>query len=79
MGLSFYFVWYFNCSKKNIILYSLGGYPHPKGMFAEKIPDWLTLYCERIGKLKVFEKAKYTQPNHILINEYPPGIGIMVF
>ena len=70
--LSFYFpshVFFFLLS---------GGSPHPKGMFPEALPDWLAQYSERIGKLKLFASAKFQAPNHVLINEYPAGQGIMV-
>ncbi|XP_033096421.1 alpha-ketoglutarate-dependent dioxygenase alkB homolog 6-like, partial [Anneissia japonica] len=50
-----------------------GGNPHPKGMVREKIPQWLEKFMKRISLLGVFEKA----PNHVLINEYEPGQGIM--
>ncbi|ESP02873.1 hypothetical protein LOTGIDRAFT_156824 [Lottia gigantea] len=55
-------------------LQNWGGLPHPKGMVAEDIPQWLDLYCDKIGKLDLFEGKK---PNHVLVNEYSPGQGIM--
>ncbi|XP_071962984.1 alpha-ketoglutarate-dependent dioxygenase alkB homolog 6-like [Antedon mediterranea] len=50
-----------------------GGNPHPKGMVREKIPQWLDTIIKKIVALGVFGKA----PNHVLINEYEPGQGIM--
>ncbi|KAG8143648.1 hypothetical protein E2320_000842, partial [Naja naja] len=50
------------------------GLPHPKGMVAEKLPPWLQCYVDRVSSLGVFGgKAA----NHVLVNEYQPGQGIM--
>lgn len=38
--------------------------------------QWLSKYVKKIEELKVF--GEKVQPNHILINEYLPGQGIMV-
>lgn len=75
-------------------LQNWGGTPHPKGMLVEKIPSvsnkqsllclymkspylfqWLDQCCGKVAKLGVFEG---NPPNHVLINEYTPGQGIMV-
>ncbi|XP_063225680.1 alpha-ketoglutarate-dependent dioxygenase alkB homolog 6 isoform X1 [Bacillus rossius redtenbacheri] len=56
-------------------LQNWGGVPHPKGMIPEKIPEWLMQYTQRIGLLGLFEENKC--PNHVLVNEYMPGQGIM--
>ncbi|XP_015599535.1 alpha-ketoglutarate-dependent dioxygenase alkB homolog 6 [Cephus cinctus] len=56
-------------------LQNWGGIPHPKGMIAEKIPDWLQKYVDKISNLGVFDVN--TLPNHVLINEYLPNQGIM--
>lgn len=56
-------------------LQNWGGIPHQKGMLAEEIPSWLQKYVDKISKLNVFEESK--QPNHVLINEYLSGQGIM--
>ncbi|XP_076249526.1 putative RNA/DNA demethylase ALKBH6 isoform X1 [Calliopsis andreniformis] len=56
-------------------LQNWGGIPHPKGMIAEEIPSWLKKYVDKVSSLNVFEKGKL--PNHVLINEYLPGQGIM--
>lgn len=55
-----------------------GGNPHPKGMVSEPLPPWLEEYANRLGKLGIFEGAPGGRPNHVLINEYLPGQGIMV-
>ncbi|XP_067681827.1 alpha-ketoglutarate-dependent dioxygenase alkB homolog 6-like isoform X3 [Haliotis asinina] len=55
-------------------LQNWGGLPHPKGMIAEDIPKWLLTQCEKIGRLGVFDGK---MPNHVLVNEYLPGQGIM--
>ncbi|XP_004927141.1 alpha-ketoglutarate-dependent dioxygenase alkB homolog 6 [Bombyx mori] len=55
-------------------LQNWGGVPHNKGMIAETIPTWLDLYLERIHKLNVMCGRR---PNHVLVNEYTPGQGIM--
>ncbi|XP_043483659.1 alpha-ketoglutarate-dependent dioxygenase alkB homolog 6 [Leptopilina heterotoma] len=56
-------------------LQNWGGIPHQKGMLAEEIPSWLQKYVDKMSKLNVFEELK--QPNHVLINEYLSGQGIM--
>ncbi|XP_025987392.1 alpha-ketoglutarate-dependent dioxygenase alkB homolog 6 [Solenopsis invicta] len=56
-------------------LQNWGGIPHPKGMIAEKIPDWLQRYIDKVAALNAFEKG--VLPNHVLINEYLSGQGIM--
>ncbi|KDR15661.1 alpha-ketoglutarate-dependent dioxygenase alkB homolog 6 [Zootermopsis nevadensis] len=55
-------------------LQNWGGIPHPKGMIAEKLPEWLLVFTDKIGKLGLFGGK---QPNHVLVNEYLPGQGIM--
>ncbi|KAL1491774.1 hypothetical protein ABEB36_012323 [Hypothenemus hampei] len=55
-------------------LQDYGGVPHEKGMIPEKIPDWLQEYIEKIANLNIFDGKK---PNHVLVNEYLPGQGIM--
>ncbi len=37
--------------------------------------QWLSEMCAKISSLGVFGEK---QPNHVLINEYTPGQGIMV-
>uniref|UniRef100_A0A3Q3M3E2 Fe2OG dioxygenase domain-containing protein n=1 Tax=Mastacembelus armatus TaxID=205130 RepID=A0A3Q3M3E2_9TELE len=55
-------------------LQNWGGLPHPKGMVAEKIPDWLQTYCEKVSSLGAFNGQT---ANHVLVNEYKQGEGIM--
>ncbi|XP_020893540.1 alpha-ketoglutarate-dependent dioxygenase alkB homolog 6 [Exaiptasia diaphana] len=55
-------------------LQNWGGLPHPKGMIKEDLPPWLKVYAEKIGSLPVFDG---NTPNHVLVNEYEPGQGIM--
>ncbi|KAK7938323.1 hypothetical protein WMY93_001649 [Mugilogobius chulae] len=55
-------------------LQNWGGLPHPKGMIAEKIPEWLQTYCDKISSLGAFSGKT---ANHILVNEYKSGEGIM--
>ncbi|XP_020289096.1 alpha-ketoglutarate-dependent dioxygenase alkB homolog 6 [Pseudomyrmex gracilis] len=56
-------------------LQNWGGIPHPKGMIAEEIPTWLQKYIDKVKALNAFETG--VLPNHVLINEYLPGQGIM--
>ncbi|XP_006623745.1 alpha-ketoglutarate-dependent dioxygenase alkB homolog 6 [Apis laboriosa] len=56
-------------------LQNWGGIPHPKGMIAEDIPIWLQKYIDKVSSCNIFEKNKL--PNHVLINEYLSGQGIM--
>lgn len=58
----------------NRSLQNWGGLPHPKGMVPERLPDWLTVYTRRLGKMGLFEGK---EPNHILMNRYEPNQGIM--
>lgn len=55
-------------------LQNWGGLPHPKGMLVEKMPGWLQIYCEKISSLGAFSGKT---ANHVLVNEYKPGEGIM--
>ncbi|KAH9519443.1 Alpha-ketoglutarate-dependent dioxygenase alkB 6 [Bulinus truncatus] len=55
-------------------LQNWGGLPHAKGMVVEDLPPWLQLYADKIGNLGIFEDKK---PNHVLVNEYLSGQGIM--
>ncbi|KAG7484007.1 hypothetical protein MATL_G00044260 [Megalops atlanticus] len=55
-------------------LQNWGGLPHPKGMLVEKLPDWLLHYAKKISDLGVFAGKT---ANHVLVNEYNPGEGIM--
>lgn len=55
-------------------LQDYGGVPHKNGMIPEKIPEWLQTFVDKIAHLDVFSGYK---PNHVLVNEYQPGQGIM--
>ncbi|XP_015258308.1 PREDICTED: alpha-ketoglutarate-dependent dioxygenase alkB homolog 6 [Cyprinodon variegatus] len=55
-------------------LQNWGGLPHPRGMMAEEVPDWLQNLCEKISSLGAFGGNR---ANHVLVNEYGPGQGIM--
>jgi len=56
-------------------LQNYGGVPHKNGMICEKIPDWLQKSAvDKVNRLSVFgEKCA----NHVLLNEYKAGEGIM--
>nr|XP_018900106.1 PREDICTED: alpha-ketoglutarate-dependent dioxygenase alkB homolog 6 [Bemisia tabaci] len=60
---------------RNRRLQNWGGVPHPNGMISEKIPEWLEFYMDKINKLAVYNQSN--RPNHVLVNEYLPGQGIM--
>ncbi|ESN95950.1 hypothetical protein HELRODRAFT_86209, partial [Helobdella robusta] len=55
-------------------LQNWGGTPHIKGMVEEKLPNWLAEQCSRLASLGLYGGKT---PNHVLINEYLPGQGIM--
>jgi len=55
-------------------LQNWGGLPHPKVTVGEKLPLWLQKYVVKLSELDVFEG---NVPNHVLVNEYLPGQGIM--
>ncbi|MGH0127720.1 UNVERIFIED_CONTAM: hypothetical protein FKN15_034219 [Acipenser sinensis] len=55
-------------------LQNWGGLPHPRGMLSEKLPDWLEKYAVKISSLGAFAGKT---ANHVLVNEYRPGEGIM--
>lgn len=59
-------------SRRRLLNY--GGVPHKNGMIAEAIPDWLQTYVEKINNLGVLGDRK---ANHVLVNEYLQGQGIM--
>lgn len=55
-------------------LQNWGGLPHPRGMLAESLPDWLQTYAEKISSFGLFDGKV---ANHVLVNEYRHGEGIM--
>lgn len=50
-----------------------GGQPDAKGMLATPLPDWLS----EVGKALHKSKLVPDVPNHVLINEYKAGQGIL--
>lgn len=60
---------------KNRRLQDWGGVPHKNGMIQEDIPSWLVKYMNKVSDLNIFSTDK--RANHVLINEYLPGQGIM--
>uniref|UniRef100_A0A1B6DL64 Fe2OG dioxygenase domain-containing protein n=1 Tax=Clastoptera arizonana TaxID=38151 RepID=A0A1B6DL64_9HEMI len=56
-------------------LQNWGGIPHKKGMIAEDIPMWLQTYIDKVIHLGIYDLD--SKPNHVLVNEYLPGQGIM--
>ncbi|KAK9502294.1 hypothetical protein O3M35_011092 [Rhynocoris fuscipes] len=61
---------------RNRRLQNWGGIPHPNGMIVEEIPQWLKLFLNKVDDLKLYEKGNL-KANHVLVNEYLPGQGIM--
>lgn len=55
-------------------LLNYGGVPHKNGMIAEVIPPWLQTYVEKINNMGALGDKKV---NHVLVNEYLAGQGIM--
>ncbi|KAL6883652.1 hypothetical protein ACP4OV_011066 [Aristida adscensionis] len=61
-------------SLKNRRLQNWGGVVHEKGLLPQTLPSWLTKITDRICQWSgLFPSAI----NHVLINEYHPGQGIM--
>jgi alkylated DNA repair protein alkB family protein 6 len=49
-------------------------------LIAAPLPPYLIAFppiLDRFSKIGVFKDTKHTAPNHVLINEYNPGEGIM--
>lgn len=55
-------------------LLNVGGVPTQRGMIAEEVPGYLQSYLDKVNQLQVFG---YVKANHILLNEYCPGQGIL--
>ena len=53
-------------------LQNWGGKPESKGMLAEPIPSWLESIMSEVSPM-----FTNVTPNHVLVNEYLPGQGIM--
>eukprot|EP00127_Corallochytrium_limacisporum_P001947 Clim_evm102s88 gene=Clim_evmTU102s88 len=56
-------------------LQNWGGHPHAKGLVKEGLPDWLEGICEKLGSYRLYPDGR--APNHVLINEYKRGQGIL--
>eukprot|EP01083_Nonionella_stella_P043137 116425_1 len=56
-------------------LQSWGGTPKSEGMIPEKVPIWCTALCDRLVNSGAMSEKH--RPNHVLMNEYRPGQGIM--
>ncbi|XP_055311237.1 alpha-ketoglutarate-dependent dioxygenase alkB homolog 6 isoform X2 [Sitodiplosis mosellana] len=59
-------------SNRRLINY--GGVPHKNGMIAEELPNWLKDKVAAVNNIGIFNQVK---ANHVLVNEYLPGQGIM--
>jgi alkylated DNA repair protein alkB family protein 6 len=55
-------------------LQNWGGIPHPSGMIAERLPDFLDELSTRLVQCGVLTDKQ--RPNHCLLNEYTAGQGI---
>ncbi|KAM5295788.1 alpha-ketoglutarate-dependent dioxygenase alkB homolog 6 isoform 2-T2 [Glossophaga mutica] len=55
-------------------LQNWGGLPHPQGMVPERLPLWLQRYVDKVSDLSLFGGLP---ANHVLVNQYLPGEGIM--
>ncbi|KAM6222255.1 alpha-ketoglutarate-dependent dioxygenase alkB homolog 6 isoform 2-T2 [Rhynchocyon petersi] len=55
-------------------LQNWGGLPHPRGMVPERLPQWLQRYVDKVSDLSLFGGLP---ANHVLVNQYLPGEGIM--
>jgi len=55
-------------------LQNWGGLPHPKGMVRQQLPQWLEKYALKLSQMNAFGG---NTANHVLINEYLSGQGIM--
>ncbi|KXN92536.1 hypothetical protein AN958_05391, partial [Leucoagaricus sp. SymC.cos] len=51
-----------------------------KGLLPQALPSYLTTYPAIVDRLKgtgAFARSPHQQPNHVILNEYKPGQGIM--
>lgn len=55
-------------------LQNWGGIPQAKCTIQELLPKWLEDCCSKVDDTGAFESSS---PNHVLINEYKPGQGIL--
>lgn len=56
-------------------LQNWGGTPTPQGLLAEPLPAWLEALVDRVAQFPIFGDA--LRPNHVLLNQYRSGEGIM--
>ena len=60
---------------KNRRLINFGGVPHPKGRIGEPLPQWLQRLVDDVNGQGHLPETNLA--NHVLLNEYTPGQGIM--
>ncbi|KAH9914054.1 uncharacterized protein BXZ73DRAFT_55170 [Epithele typhae] len=51
-----------------------------KVLIPQEMPNFVNMYPDLIGRIRdtgIFEGSKHGEPNHIIMNEYAPGQGIM--
>lgn len=61
----------------NRSLQNWGGLPHAKGMIQEPLPPFLQTYANKLSSMGIYG-PEGLQANHVLMNLYKPGQGIMV-
>lgn len=55
-----------------------GGEVGPKGLVKEEpLPEYFQMIADKIFTDQIFIEAKGIKPNHVLLNRYRPGDGIM--
>ncbi|KAF9450522.1 hypothetical protein P691DRAFT_725890 [Macrolepiota fuliginosa MF-IS2] len=57
-----------------------GGEITKKGLLPQSLPSYLTVYPNLVERLRVtgaFANSLHQEPNHVILNEYHPGQGIM--
>lgn len=54
-----------------------GGVVHAKGLISAPLPHWLQQLVQRLAQSTGMFAAE-SPPNHVLINAYKPGEGILV-
>lgn len=60
---------------KNRRLINFGGLPHRRGMIPEPLPSWLQAIVNEVNAIGHLPSE--SPANHVLLNEYTPGQGIM--
>ncbi|PFH57472.1 hypothetical protein XA68_15020 [Ophiocordyceps unilateralis] len=51
--------------------------PLPSWLEDPVVPRLLSLSVSKTDERHLFSQSPHARPNHVLINEYPPGVGIM--